>query len=153
MKKMLCFDMDGSIADLYGVPGWLAYLREYSTVPFMIAEPMWDMRTLRSLLLRLRDQGWEIRVITWLSKESTPAYDRAVREAKRMWLTRYEFPVDHFHGIRYGATKADSVRGLTDYAILIDDNVKVRQGWSLGATIDPTMCNLLAELEKLLEGN
>ena len=25
MNKMVCFDMDGTIADLYGVKGWLEY--------------------------------------------------------------------------------------------------------------------------------
>ena len=27
MNKMICFDMDGTIADLYSVDGWLDYLR------------------------------------------------------------------------------------------------------------------------------
>ena len=29
MKKMLCFDMDGTIADLYGVDGWLKDLMKF----------------------------------------------------------------------------------------------------------------------------
>ena len=28
MKKEICFDMDGTIADLYGVEGWLEDLKE-----------------------------------------------------------------------------------------------------------------------------
>ena len=37
-------------------------------------------------------------------------------------------------------------------AILIDDNAKVRDGWHLGRTIDPTSCDLLDILEELLKG-
>ena len=39
------------------------------------------------------------------------------------------FPYDHFHGVKYGATKADSVRkylGEDESAILFDDNAKVQ---------------------------
>ena len=66
---------------------------------------------------------------------------------------KYNFPCDHFHGVRYGATNADSVRRYLDEgetAILIDDNAKVRQGWHLGDTIDPTACDILEVLRGLL---
>ena len=41
--KYLCFDMDGTIADLYAVNGWLEQLRAYNPNPYKVAEPMWDM--------------------------------------------------------------------------------------------------------------
>ena len=37
---MVCFDMDGTIADLYGVNGWLEMLREENARPYGIANPM-----------------------------------------------------------------------------------------------------------------
>jgi hypothetical protein len=36
-------------------------------------------------------------------------------------------------------------------AILIDDNAKVREGWHLGETIDPTACDIIEILRSLLE--
>lgn len=153
--KMICFDMDGTIADLYGVPGWLEMLRAYDSTPYEIAPPMWDMAELAELLTQAQTSGIEIRIITWLSKESTAEYDKAVREAKREWLMNQGFPFDHFHGVAYGATKADSIRRYLaedETAILIDDNSKVRNGWHMGDTIDPTACDLLEVLRKLLEG-
>lgn len=153
--KMICFDMDGTIADLYGVPGWLEMLRAYDSTPYEIAPPMWDMAELARLLAQAQTSGIEIRIITWLSKESTAEYDKAVREAKREWLVNQGFPFDHFHGVAYGATKADSIRRYLaedETAILIDDNFKVRNGWHMGDTIDPTACDLLEVLRKLLEG-
>ena len=147
--------MDGTIADLYGVPGWLEMLRAYDPTPYEIASPMWDMAELAELLTQAQTSGIEIRIITWLSKESTAEYDKAVREAKREWLMNQGFPFDHFHGVAYGATKADSIRRYLaedETAILIDDNSKVRNGWHMGDTIDPTACNLLEVLRKALEG-
>ena len=33
------FDMDGTIADLYGVKNWLSYLEAEDTTPYAIANP------------------------------------------------------------------------------------------------------------------
>lgn len=150
IKKMICFDMDGTIADLYAVPNWLAKLRAEDTSPYAEAAPMWDMTKLRDILLQLIAKGWEIRVISWLSKDSTEEYKEAVRQAKREWLIRYDFPADKVHLVAYGTTKADCVRRITEAAILVDDNEKVRNGWHLGETIDPMNGDLLERLEELL---
>ena len=152
--KMICFDMDGTIADLYAVQNWLPMLRAFDPTPYAVAEPMWDMAKLADLLHLAQAQGIEIRVITWLSKDSNPEYDRAVREAKREWLEAQGFPFDHFHGVKYGATKADSVRkylGEDESAILFDDNAKVRAGWHLGTAVNPTDCDILEALRNLVE--
>ena len=147
--KMVCFDMDGTIADLYGVENWLEMLRAFDPTPYAVAEPMWQMDELAELLHAVQNAGIEVRVITWLSKETTPAYDKAVREAKREWLRANGFPFDHFHGVAYGATKADSVRKYLandETAILFDDNEKVRKGWKVGEAYEP------AEIMEILRG-
>ena len=150
--KMICFDMDGTIADLYGVNGWLEKLRAFDPTPYAEAEPMWDMNELANTLAQLQTIGIEIRIVTWLSKESTREYDNLVREAKRNWLTQYGFPFDNFHGVAYGTTKANCVRKYLNEgeAILIDDNAKVREGWTLGDTIDPTAIDIIEVLKGLL---
>lgn len=153
MKKMLCFDMDGTIADLYAVPDWLTKLRADDPSPYRDAAPMWDMTRLREILLKLSAEGWEIRVISWLSKDSAEEYKEAVRQAKREWLERYNFPADKVHLVAYGTTKADCVRHVAEAAILVDDNEKVRNGWRLGETIDPLDGDLLERLEGLLKNN
>lgn len=149
-KKMICFDMDGTIADLYGVSGWLESLRAENVAPYVIAKPLWDMAKLREVLLKLSAQGWEIRVITWLSLDASEQFKEDTRIAKLWWLNYHKFPVDKCHMVAYGTTKAKAVKRDAAVAILIDDNEKVRNGWSLGDTIDPTSCNLIEELEKLL---
>ena len=152
--RMIVWDMDGTMADLYGVNGWLEMLREENPLPYEIAKPMWDMERLANILNGLRAIGVEQRIVTWLSMESSEQYKVETRNAKREWLDRFDFPYDHFHGVQYGATKADSVRKFLaddETAILIDDNFKVRKGWHLGETVDPTEINIVDFLENLLE--
>ena len=150
MAKMICFDMDGTIADLYSVPNWLDKLRAEDSSPYSDAAPMWDMEELRKILLLLIGEGWEVRVISWLSKDSNESYKDEVRKAKLEWLAKYDFPYRRCHLVAYGTTKADCVRRWASPAILVDDNEKVRNGWHLGETIDPTKVNLIEELRKLL---
>lgn len=155
MKKgMICFDMDGTIADLYGVDGWLESLRAENPMPYVVANPMWDMERLANVLNRLIAQGWEVRVISWLAKDASPEYNDAVRAAKKWWLSYHHFPYQKAHLVAYGTTKANTIRNAVEKgaAILIDDNVKVRKGWHMGETIDPTDGDLIERLEELLEG-
>ena len=152
--KMICFDMDGTIANLYGVKDWQRKLCSGDPTPYEMAEPMWKMQELAEVLWGLIDKDIEIRVITWLAMNSTDIYKEQVREAKRKWLVRNGFPFSHFHGVQYGTTKANCVRYYledTETAILIDDNKKVRDGWTLGATIDPTAENIIETLKNILE--
>lgn len=151
--KMVCFDMDGTIANLYGVPNWLNQLREFDPTPYQQAEPMWDMNELNMVLQQLQVQGIEIRVISWLSMESTKEYDQQVRQAKIEWLQAQGMICDHIHLVKYGTTKASCVRKYlaeNEYAILVDDNDQVRNGWSLGDTINPTTENIIEILKALL---
>ena len=153
MTKMICFDMDGTIANLYGVQGWLEMLENENPKPYEIAEPMWDMVELAQTLRMLQIKGYEVRVITWLAKDSTEGYKEKTRQAKLEWLERYGFPYNKFHGIAYGTTKANCIRkylDLNEQAILIDDNDKIRQGWNWGETINPTTENIVEILKALL---
>lgn len=147
--KVLVFDMDGTIADLYGVDGWLQKLRAGDASPYREAKPMYDMMLLTDLLWLLKNDGWLIVVTTWLSKEATHEYDNKVRLEKRAWLDRYDFPYDELHMVKYGTTKANCTRHLGGFQILIDDNEKIRNGWTLGDTIDAKV-NIFKELQKLV---
>lgn len=155
MLKMICFDMDGTIADLYGVKDWNEKLRASDPSPYQMAKPMWDMEELAKVLWQLIELNIEIRIITWLSMDSSEEYKKQVRKAKIDWLVKNGFPFSHFHSVQYGTTKANCVRYDLDdneTAILIDDNQKVRAGWHLGDTIDPTAENIIESLKKLVNG-
>ena len=136
MNKTLVFDMDGTIANLYGVDGWLADLRSENVRPYVEATPLYNMDKLAELLKTFKDCGWRIVVTTWLAKNATKTYDNAVRKAKINWLAKYNFPYDEIHLVKYGTTKANCTRKIGGFQILVDDNEKVRKGWTLGDTID-----------------
>ena len=136
MNKTLVFDMDGTIANLYGVSGWLSDLRSENVRPYVEADPMYNMDKLAEILNVFKSCGWRIVVTTWLAKGATKAYDNAVREAKIEWLEKYDFPYDEIHLVKYGTTKANCTRKLGGFQVLSDDNEQVRKGWTLGATID-----------------
>jgi hypothetical protein len=148
--KTLVFDMDGTIANLYGVDRWLDMLRAEDPTPYRIANPIYDIETLNALLRLLKRKGWRIVVTTWLAKGSTKHYDNLVRMAKLEWLEMHNFPFDEVHMVKYGTTKANCTRKLGGFQILVDDNETVRKGWTLGATIDANE-NILEILEKLLD--
>jgi hypothetical protein len=149
MNKTLVFDMDGTVIDLYGVEGWLEDLRAFNPRPYIVAKPIYDMDILNGLLLELKAQGWRIAVTTWLSKETTRAYNKEVRKAKIDSLKRINFPYDEIHLVKYGTTKANCTRKLGGYQILVDDNEQVRKGWTLGATINANN-DIITELAMLL---
>lgn len=136
MTKMLVFDMDGTIANLYGVNGWLEDLKAENTRPYSEAEPLYDMEKLVDILHRLQTLGWLICVTTWLAKDASKEYNKAVTKAKKEWLAKYNFPYDEIHCVKYGRTKADCTRKKGGFQILIDDNKKVRDGWTLGTTVN-----------------
>lgn len=148
-KKVIVFDMDGTIADFYGVSGWLDDLNNHRTRPYEIAEPLYDMVELANLLEELKKIGYIIAITTWLSANSTKEYDNEVRKAKLEWLEKYRFPYDEIHLVKYGTTKANCTRKLGGFQILVDDNEKVRKGWNLGATIDANE-NIIEMLKALL---
>lgn len=149
-NKTLVFDMDGTIADLYGVDGWLEMLRNEDETPYCVAKPMYDMFVLSTLLDVLRKLGWRIVVTTWLAKNSSADYDKRVRKAKLDWLAENGFPYDEIHLVKYGTTKANCTRKIGGFQVLVDDNKKVRDGWTLGKTIDANK-NIIDELLALLE--
>lgn len=147
--KTLVFDMDGTLADTYGVNGWLKMLRAEDPTPYIKAEPLYDMVLLTAILWVLKNDGWRIAVTSWLAKESSPEYDAEVRQAKIDWLRRYDFPYDEIHLVKYGTTKANCTRKLGGFQILIDDNENVRKGWTLGDAIDANQ-NIIPFLSGLI---
>lgn len=120
------FDMDGTIADLYAVENWLPDLRSYKVRPYAEAAPLVPMRLFETALIMARQAGYELNIISWGSKESTPAYDDAVAFTKRKWLAEQlpDFKFDNVFVVPYGTPKSSLASG-----ILFDDEEKNRTEW------------------------
>lgn len=142
-KKQIWFDMDGTIADLYGNKNWLEQLRNYNAEPYANAKPLLNMQSLARVLNRLRRNGYEIGIISWLSKNSTPEYDVAVTKAKKEWLGTHLKSVkfDHIDIVAYGTPKSCGRTG-----ILFDDEIQNRENWK-GTAFD---VNEILEILKAL---
>ena len=129
MAKAIYFDMDGTLANLYGVDNWLDRLRDYDATPYKDAEVMLNMQALAHRLNKLQARGYTIGIISWLSKETTEEYDEAVTAAKLAWLTKHLGSVkwDEVTIVSYGKRKSKLAAVKDGY--LFDDNERVRREW------------------------
>lgn len=123
------FDMDGTIADLYGVENWLEMLIAHDETPYAIAKPIVNLSVLARLMNKVQRKGFEICIVSALAKDSTAEYDERVRNAKIKWLANHLKSV-HFDEIRfvpYWYIKNDVNTG-TD--ILFDDEKRHLEKWT-----------------------
>lgn len=146
MKKMVWFDMDGTIADLYSVDNWLAKLIAHDASPYEEAAVLLNMSLLARLLNKVQAAGYGIGVISWLSKCATPEYDEAVTEAKLDWLGQHLKSVtfNEIKIVSYGTPKSDFMETPED--ILFDDEEQNRNDWQGEAYEPEEIIEILKEL-------
>lgn len=122
-------DMDGTIANLYGVENWLDYLIAKDETPYREAKPLIRMATLARLLNSIQKNGHKIGIVSWLAKNSTEEYDVKVTNAKLEWLNTHLKSVqfDEIHIVKYGTPKSTFSNNTND--ILFDDEEPNRKEW------------------------
>ena len=127
MIKKIWFDMDGTIADLYGVEGWLESIRAGQVTPYIVATPMVNLSLLARLLNQLQREGWELGIISWGARNATPTFQYDTEVAKIQWLNMH-MPSVHWDSIkvvRHGLNKYEQCKG----GILFDDEQQNRDSW------------------------
>ena len=126
----ICFDMDGTIANLYGVPNWLENLIAEDVRPYREAEVLLNMNSLARKLNKLQKMGNEIVVISWLSKCGSDSYNEAVTETKKAWLKKHLGSVkfDEINIVKYGTPKSLFCKSAED--VLFDDEEQNRNNWT-----------------------
>lgn len=150
MNKWIWFDMDGTIADLYSVDGWLEDLIAHNTRPYAQAKDLYNLGDLFDVLIELKLKGYKLGVISWGSKENNVDYDKAVELVKKEWLKDRLLDVilDKIIVTPYGIKKADTCRPFGN-GILVDDEEQNRNAWDLGDTINAKE-NIINALWKLV---
>lgn len=130
------FDMDGTIADLYGVDGWLDMLINKDATPYAIAKPLVNLSALARLIHKAQRNGFEICIVSALAKNSTSEYDEKVKTAKINWLKKHLASVqfDEIRFVPYTFTKNDVNSGND---ILFDDEERHLTAWT-GTAIHAT---------------
>lgn len=123
------FDMDGTIANFYGVDGWLDDLMAESTRPYREAKPLLNFRVFAKELHRIQNRGFEIGIVSWLSKNGTDEFNTAVTIEKMKWLKKHLPSVewDEINIIPYGVPKISVVADKNGF--LFDDEEQNRKTW------------------------
>lgn len=139
------FDMDGTIANLYGVDNWLPQLQNESPTPYQIAKPLVNMNILARYLNALTKKGYEIGIISWGSKFSSDNYLHAVAAAKQKWLRQHLRSVkfSKIHITHYGTNKFETC----GEGILFDDEAPNRNTWQGQAFEPKDIFNVLKQLK------
>ena len=143
-RKQINFDMDGTIANLYGVNGWLESLMNNDVTPYAVAKPLVNLSALARVLNRLQRNGYEICVISWLSKGGNDEYNKAVADTKLAWLEAH-LPSVHWDRVTivpYGTPKSTCGCG-----ILFDDEENNRKEWKDDAYDVDNIINVLKGLK------
>ena len=143
-NKWIYFDLDGTLAGLYDVPNWLPMLINSDPTPYKLAAPLVNMNVLARKLNKLQRAGYKIGVISWLSKTSTPEYDKAVTNAKLWWLNKHLTSVkwDTIKIVAYGTSKITECGG----GILFDDEDRNRDEWGKDAYHPDMIMEILSSL-------
>lgn len=125
------FDMDGTLADLYAVEGWLDYIHSEDTTPYEQARPLINLSRLARYIHKLQAAGHEVGVITWGPKSCSEKYFNMVGCAKFYWLIRHlpSVTFDHVYIESYGTNKLARCGG----GILFDDEEDNRRTWGNGS--------------------
>lgn len=144
MEKTLWFDMDGTLADLYGVENWLEYLQAEDTYPYDVAMPMHNFSQLARKLNKLQSQGWKIGIISLTSKSGSDLYNGQVALAKMCWLHKHLRSVqwDEIKIVKYGTNKYMECGG----GILFDDEEQNRNSWKDKAYEPSAILSVLSDL-------
>ena len=129
MAKKIFFDMDGTIADLYGTENWLEDLLSEKENLFKNLKPLFEIEELKSTINYLVDKGFEIGVITWTPKNVSQEYIKIVEKEKKEWVSQHLPMIKEIHCLNYGTPKQKAEYKKAKLEILVDDNEEVLEMW------------------------
>lgn len=129
-KKIVYLDMDGTIADLYGITGWLESLINEVEGLFLNCKPF---ITERDLLEYFPKEEFELRICSMTPKNASKEYCEKVINEKNEWLNKYFPSITHRVYLEYGTNK--NLKNCKNH-ILVDDNKTIRDNFK-GLALEP----------------
>lgn len=143
MIRQINFDMDGTIANLYGENGWLEDIINERVNPYVNAKPLINMNSLARVLNRLIKNGYEVNIISWTAKNGTNEYNQRIAQAKREWIAKHLNSVkfNNVYVIPYGTPKENY-----GFDILFDDEENNRNNWNGIAYDEKNIIEILKRL-------
>ena len=131
MKKQIVYlDMDGTIADLYGIANWLEKLENEIAGLFLECEPFLTEQELQNYF---PSDKYELRICSMTPLNATKEYCQVVINEKNQWLDKYFPSITHRVYMAYGTNK--NLKNSVNH-ILIDDNETIRQSFK-GLAFEP----------------
>ena len=140
------FDLDGTIADLYGFNGWLECLQNEQTTPYTEAGLLVDGEQFRNFLAAGKAAGVLFGVISWGAKNASKDYQKAIKRTKIDWLKKNDL-LQYFselHVVKYGTPKNRTAKNRT--GVLIDDEL---QCWNVEKLVDANNFRNILNVENL----
>lgn len=121
-------------------------LEAQDSTPYRVAKPLVNLSTLARYLNRLQARGYNIGIISWLSKSGTDKFNAEVAEVKRDWLAKHLPSVqwDEIHIVPYGVPKSNCA--TCPNAILFDDEQRNLNEWTANTHNMAYNADLLMEI-------
>ena len=124
MKKQIVYlDMDGTIANLYGIKNWLEQLENEVEGLFLNCEPFLTENELKNYF---PTEEFELRICSMTPLNATKEYCQVVIKEKNEWLDKYFPSITHRVYMAYGHNK--NLKNSVNH-ILIDDNETIRNSY------------------------
>ena len=142
---IIAFDMDGTLADLYSVKGWLADLLAEKTDPYERAKPLVNLSVLARIIHKLQARGYRFAIVSCTCKGGSETYNKRIEVTKKKWLKQHLPSVkwDEIFIIDYDTPKVSVVN---EPSILFDDEERHRKAWNGIAYDEKEILNRLKAL-------
>ena len=122
-KTIIYLDMDGTIADLYGIADWLPRLRNEDNSVFEECKPLITEEELQRYFPTAK---YDIRICSMTPKGATKEYCENVISQKNRWLNEYFPSISKRYYLPYGTNK--NYKNSRSH-ILVDDNELIRSNY------------------------
>lgn len=156
----ICFDLDGTLFDLYGKKNWLEMLKAENPNAFEgDFLPEIDKDDLYFFMKKLANRNVRFEVVTWLPKFASAEYEQKCAEKKRKWVKKNLPFIANVSCQSYGTPKQKAIIKKASKMYLIDDSEEVGKMWetktqrkfvkvSKDFTVVNALENILTKLEK-----
>lgn len=127
MNKVVYFDMDGTIADLYGVSDCFKRLDNMDAAVYSEAKPI-DKYI--NMLKEFHTMGYKVVILSALGMVSSKQFDEDTIRNKGIWLDTYVGKEYIDERIYIPNTKHKELYQLFGKGILVDDDDRVLMNWN-----------------------
>ena len=83
MLPTIALDLDGTLANMYGVKGWLEALQAHDASPYFDAGELADTDIINALIELYKDAGGHVCVVSWTAKGDIPHAYSPLRKRRR----------------------------------------------------------------------